>query len=88
MLCAQAGIQRHVRFHDLRHACATLMLDSGVELNTIKELLGHSALAITADVYAHVRLRLQHDAVERLDEHSDQKSGDDTDEAPEPPEIR
>ncbi|MGR6968199.1 tyrosine-type recombinase/integrase [Streptomyces cynarae] len=57
---------RRVRFHDLRHTCATLLLEQGVQLVTIKELLGHANIGITAQVYAHVRLRLQHDAINQL----------------------
>lgn len=65
--CDAAGVRR-IRFHDLRHSCATLLLEQGVELVTIKELLGHghAHIGVTADIYAHVRLRLQHDAVNRL----------------------
>ncbi|WP_397334535.1 tyrosine-type recombinase/integrase [Nonomuraea sp. 3-1Str] len=48
---------RKIRFHDLRHSCASLLLDQGVDLIVIKELLVHAHIAITADVYAHVRLR-------------------------------
>jgi integrase len=64
-LCDQAGLRR-VRFHDLRHTCATLMLEAGVEMKTIQHLLGHANINVTADTYAHVRLRLQHDAINRL----------------------
>lgn len=76
-LLDQAGIRR-VRFHDLRHTCATLLLEQGIQLVTIKELLGHANIGITAQVYAHVRLRLQHDAINQLtdvlrdgDDHGD-----------------
>ena len=54
-LCAQAGIRR-IRFHDLRHSCATLLIESGVPLITVKELLGHSNIMITANTYTHTRL--------------------------------
>jgi integrase len=64
-ICDAAGIRR-IRFHDLRHTCATLLLEQGVELVTIKELLGHARITITADIYAHVRLRLQRQAIEAM----------------------
>ncbi|MFJ5118400.1 tyrosine-type recombinase/integrase, partial [Kitasatospora sp. NPDC088548] len=57
---------RQIRFHDLRHSTATLLLEQGVELVVIKELLGHAHIGVTATVYAHVRLRLQRDAVDLL----------------------
>ncbi|BBB00171.1 putative phage integrase [Actinacidiphila reveromycinica] len=57
---------RRIRFHDLRHSTATLLLEQGVELVVIKELLGHAHIGVTATVYAHVRLRLQRDAIDFL----------------------
>lgn len=57
---------RRIRFHDLRHSTATLLLEQGVELVVIKELLGHAHIGVTATVYAHVRIRLQRDAVDTL----------------------
>ncbi|MET8558609.1 tyrosine-type recombinase/integrase [Streptomyces sp. NPDC004959] len=57
---------RRIRFHDLRHSAATLLLEQGVELVVIKELLGHAHIGLTATVYAHVRLRLQRDAIDLL----------------------
>lgn len=64
-LLRKAG-QRRIRFHDLRHSTATLLLEQGVELVVIKELLGHAHIGVTATVYAHVRLRLQRDAIDLL----------------------
>ncbi|WP_308295563.1 MULTISPECIES: tyrosine-type recombinase/integrase [Streptomyces] len=55
-----------IRFHDLRHSTATLLLQQGVDLVVIKELLGHAHIGVTAGVYAHVRLRLQRQAVDCL----------------------
>lgn len=57
---------RRIRFHDLRHSTATLLLEQGVDLVVIKELLGHAHIGVTADVYAHVRLRLQREAINTL----------------------
>lgn len=57
---------RAIRFHDLRHSTATLLLEHGVELVVIKELLGHAHIGVTATVYAHVRLRLLRDAIDLL----------------------
>ncbi len=64
-LLRKAGLRR-IRFHDLRRSTATLLLEQGVELVVIKELLGHAHIGVTATVYAHVRLRLQRDAIDLL----------------------
>ncbi|WP_444970950.1 tyrosine-type recombinase/integrase [Streptomyces sp. SAI-25] len=61
----RAGLRR-IRFHDLRHSTATLLLEQGVDLVVIKELLGHAHIGVTAGVYAHVRLRLQRQAIDAL----------------------
>jgi integrase len=45
---------RKIRFHDLRHSCASLLLANGVSLKEIQEWLGHSTFATTADIYAHL----------------------------------
>jgi integrase len=42
-----------IRFHDLRHTAATLMLANNVPLVTVSKILGHSSPAITATIYAH-----------------------------------
>ncbi len=64
-LCRTARLRR-IRFHDLRHTAASLLLEQGVELVVIKELLGHAHIGVTATVYAHVRLRLQRQAIDTL----------------------
>ena len=45
---------RHIRFHDLRHSCASLLLANGVPMKQIQEWLGHSDFSTTANVYAHL----------------------------------
>jgi len=49
----------HLTVHGLRHVFATLALSAGVDLKTTSEMLGHSTITITADVYSHVLPPLQ-----------------------------
>jgi integrase len=56
-----------VRLHDLRHTAATLMLGAGVPLKLVSETLGHSSIAVTADVYAHVTPELRREAAAAMD---------------------
>src|SRR5439155_16528821 len=58
----------HVRFHDLRHAHATLMLLQGVHPKVVSERLGHASVGITLDTYSHVLPSMQSDAVRAFDE--------------------
>ena len=46
---------RHIRFHDLRHTCASLLLANGVPMEQVKEWLGHSEISTTVDVYGHLQ---------------------------------
>jgi len=57
----------HQRFHDLRHACASLLLAQGVSPRVVMETLGHSQISVTMNVYAHVIPALQRDAADRMD---------------------
>src|SRR5688572_20255069 len=51
-LLEKAGLPE-VRFHDLRHTCATLLLGRGVHPKIVQELLGHATIAMTLDTYSH-----------------------------------
>jgi integrase len=64
-LVHRAGVP-YIRFHDLRHTSATLMLLSGVPVKVVSEMLGHSSIAITLDVYAHVLPEMQRQAVQTM----------------------
>ena len=48
---------RHIRFHDLRHSCASLLLENDVPMKQIQEWLGHSDFSTTANIYAHLDYR-------------------------------
>ena len=52
-LLEQNGL-RHIRFHDLRHSCASLLLANDVPLKHIQEWLGHSDIGTTANIYSHL----------------------------------
>jgi integrase len=56
-----------LRFHDLRHAHATLLLMQGVHPKIVSERLGHASIGITLDTYSHVLLSLQNDAANAFD---------------------
>jgi integrase len=45
---------RRIRFHDLRHSCASLLLANGISMKEIQEWLGHSNFSTTANIYAHL----------------------------------
>lgn len=59
---------RHIRFHDLRHTCASLLLSGGVHPKVVQELLGHSSIKVTLDLYSHTMPNMQSDAVKALDQ--------------------
>jgi integrase len=63
----RAGLE-NVRFHDLRHTFASLMLLRGAKPKVISEALGHSSVAFTMDVYSHIIEGMQSDAMALLDE--------------------
>lgn len=55
-----------VRFHDLRHSAATLLLSLVVHPKVVQEMLGHTQMSMTMDIYSHVLPTMQQDAVSRL----------------------
>ena len=63
---ARAGLPRQ-RFHDRRHAYATLMLEDGEELAVISRSLGHATISTTADVYAHLTPAMLERSAARMD---------------------
>jgi integrase len=57
-----------IRFHDPRHAPATLLLSLGEHPKVVQERLGHSTISVTMDVYSHVMPDLQRQAAAKLDQ--------------------
>jgi integrase len=64
-IMAQAGVRR-IKFHGLRHTCATLSLQAGVPLKVVQERLGHKQISITLDIYAHALPSMHQDAAAKL----------------------
>ncbi|MSQ09817.1 MAG: site-specific integrase [Dehalococcoidia bacterium] len=56
-----------VRFHDLRHSCASLLLSQGVSLRMIMEILGHSQIGLTANLYTHIAPIMHEEAAAQMD---------------------
>ena len=65
-LLAKAGLP-DVRFHDLRHSAATILLNLGVHPKVVQELLGHSQIGMTMDIYSHVLPTMQRAAMDSWD---------------------
>jgi integrase len=56
-----------MRFHDLRHACASLLLVQGVHPRVVMEALGHSQISLTMNTYSHVLPALQREAADKME---------------------
>ena len=56
-------------FHDLRHTAASLMILEGVDLKTVSDILGHSSISITADIYGHVLEEQKRKAMDTLNKY-------------------
>ena len=63
-----------IRFHDLRHTSATLLLAQGVHSKIVQERLGHANISMTLDRYSHVTMDLQRAAADALDAVLDRNS--------------
>ncbi len=57
-----------MRFHDLRHSVATILLIAGIHPKVVQQRMGHSTIAMTLDVYSHVLPSMQQEAAEKIDD--------------------
>jgi integrase len=78
-LLKEVGLPQ-IRFHDLRHSAATMMLTMGVHPKVVQELLGHSSISLTLDTYSHVLPSMQQEAMDKLNAlfGGSKQDGDDT----------
>jgi integrase len=56
----------HIRFHDIRHTCATLLLAHGIDMKTVSVRMGHSKVSTTMDIYAHALESKNRESADRL----------------------
>ena len=66
-LLKKAGLP-DIRFHDLRYSTATLLFSKGVHPKMVQEILGHSDISMTMNIYSHVLPTIQEDAVNKLNQ--------------------
>ncbi len=64
---ARCGVRNDLRFHDLRHTCATLLLGEGVNAKVVSEMLGHASITITLNTYSHVLPDMQDSAADAME---------------------
>lgn len=64
--CKSIGIDKNIRWHDLRHTNATFLIQQGVNIKIIQERLGHAQFSTTADIYSHVTLDMNRDATKKI----------------------
>jgi integrase len=66
-LCDMAGLRR-IRFHDLRHSAASILIAQGVHPKAIQELLRHSSIQLTMDTYGHLFEEMKRETADKMDE--------------------
>lgn len=65
-ICRKNGLPE-IRYHDLRHTYATLMMEHGIHPKTVQQILGHSSIKVTLDLYSHASIQQQHEALDVLE---------------------
>jgi integrase len=62
----RAGLPHATRFHDLRHTCATFLIAQGIHPRVVMEILGHSQISLTMNIYGHVLPETQREATTKV----------------------
>ena len=58
----------HIRFHELRHSCASMLIGMGWTLKDVQEWLGHSDIKMTANIYSHIEVGRKRDMANSLED--------------------
>ncbi len=72
--CLEKAGLRRIRFHDLRHTFASLLIQNGESLAYVKDQLGHSSIKLTVDVYGHLVPGANRQAVNKLPSLNDSRT--------------
>ncbi|MDD6011995.1 MAG: tyrosine-type recombinase/integrase [Oscillospiraceae bacterium] len=56
----------HIRFHELRHSCASLLINQGYTLKDVQEWMGHSDIGVTANIYGHLETKRKEEMASRM----------------------
>ncbi|MCY4355371.1 MAG: tyrosine-type recombinase/integrase [Truepera sp.] len=72
----RAGLPEDIRLYDLRHTCASLLLQVDVHPKVVSERLGHASITLTLDTYSHVLPSMQQEASDRLERLLYEERGD------------
>ena len=70
-----AGVEENVRFHDLRHTFSTMAIQSGADVKTVANMLGHYSASFTLETYTHVTVEMQISAAEKIESFMASNSG-------------
>lgn len=61
------GLPEDLRPHELRHNVSTALIEAGVSIKTVQEMLGHSKISTTMDIYGHVTPKMKQNAADEID---------------------
>lgn len=65
-ICKEIGITKPLKFHALRHTCATLLIEAGNDVKNVSAVLGHSNVSTTLNIYTHASFKKQNEAIQSL----------------------
>ncbi|MBP1999714.1 integrase [Paenibacillus shirakamiensis] len=68
-ICKRSNLSK-LPIHSLRHTCAVLLLEAGVDMKYVQEQLGHGSIQITSDVYSHISKKIEERNIERFEEYT------------------